>query len=318
MRFLVGLLAIIVSLGCKQKPPEVGRQSPPAQAVIPDSATTDSTPATKKILMPAPPPKSIPPMPTSAPVPISADLQMIAEYAFGQDSLRLDFVGEEKYRPGKYKYLAFSGYGSSVWLDTVEVDIKNDSISSFYSDGSMGTVISMAITPYHLACFRATAGLEAGAVKTWYLNKAWSDTRAEPPEWVRLSDSTRHKTLDLPELGTTEFFVTFESDPDTTEDGELDLSKPFHWNMKIGSDPASVFPSVSEPWVDPSYSSADEAVLWIGDLDRDGKPDVLMSPVLGPGKGGRLYQLFLSRSLVVGEEWKAAAEFSYYPPTMGD
>jgi hypothetical protein len=330
MRFPVRLAAMAATaamtacLGCKEKRPEHAPQGvsavPPGdgQSARAGSAAPGSAPEFVRNLSPAPPPKSIPAAPTSAPVAISDDLQMIAGYEYGRDSLVLAFESDEKYKPGKYKYLAFSGYGSSVWLDTVEVVIKPDSVSSFYSGDILGTVVSMATTPYHLACFRASSGLEAGAVKTWYLNKTWSDTRSKPPEWAGLEDSTLRKSLDLAELGTAEFSVAFDAGPDTTESGELNLARPFRWTMRIGSAPAIAFPIIGEPWVDPNYASADEAVLWIGDLDRDGKPDVLMAPVLGPGKGWYLYQLFLSRALVAGEEWKAAAEFYYYPPGMGD
>lgn len=329
MRVPVCLAAIAVCLGCKAKrlePPAKGSGSAnpggSAQASGTDSSASASAsvpaPGIVRTLSPAPPPKSIPPAPTSAPVAISDDLQMIAGYEYGRDSLLLDFLDDGVRKPGKYAYLAFCGYGSSVWLDTVEVDIRPDSVSSFYSGETMGTTVSIATTPYHLACFRASSGLEAGAVKTWYLNKAWSDTRAKPAEWAGLRDTTLGKSFDLAELGKAEFFVSFDPGPDTMEYGELNLARPFRWNMRIGSAPAIVFPTVAEPWVDPTYASADEAVLWIGDLDRDGKPDVLMAPVLGPYPGGRFYQLFLSRSYAPGSEWKAAAEFYYYPPTMGD
>jgi hypothetical protein len=243
---------------------------------------------------------------------------MIGGYAYGKDSLTLAFEGKDDYRPGTYKYLALSGHGLSVRLDTVELEIRNDSVSSFYSEPGIGTVVSMAMAPNQLACFHPSLGLETGTVKTWYLNKKWSDRPATPPEWVRLTDSTRSKTFDLPGLGKAEFYPAFGPGEDMTEYGELNLARPFHWNLKIGTEPAIAFPTVEEHWVDPSYSSADEALLWVGDLDRDGKPDVLLSPVLGPDQEGRFYQIFLSRDLVPGKEWQPAAEFSYYPPSMGD
>jgi hypothetical protein len=254
----------------------------------------------------------------SEPTDSSNDLRMIAGYAYGKDSLTLEFEGREKPKPGRYPYLALSGHGPSVRLDTVWVEIKNDSVSGFYSGTTVGTVVSMAMAPYQLACFHASMGLEKGAIKTWYLDKAWSDRPAEPPGSVPVTASTKSKSLDLPDLGKAEFYLSFAAGPDTTESGELNLARPFHWNLKIGSEPAVAFPTVQEPWVDPSYSSADDALLWIGDLDRDGKPDVLLSPVMGPYPGGRLYQLFLSRDRAAGKEWQAAAEFSYYPPGMGD
>jgi hypothetical protein len=313
MRLRAGLFLIAVCIGCKEKSGD-GRSTTPAPAANVDSAGASE--AARKPL--APQTESIPPAPTSEPVDSSNDLRMIAGYAYGKDSLTLEFEGRDNHKPGRYPYLALSGNGSSVWLDTVWVEIKNDSVSSFYSGQSIGTVVSMAMAPHQLACFDASMRLKPGPLKTWYLEKAWSDRPAEPPESAPVSVSTKRKTLDLAGLGKTEFYLTFAAGPDTTEYGELNLERPFHWNLKIGSEAAVAFPTVSEPWANPVYSSADDALLWIGDLDRDGNPDVLLSPVLGPYPGGRLYQLFLSRDRVAGKEWRAAAMFSYYPPGMGD
>lgn len=316
MRFLSILFLVATCLGCREEQRD-GIRKPPAPAEGTGSAKTqDSVDAAQNRL--APPPESLPPTPASGSVASRKNLRMIGGYAYGKDSLTLAFEGKEDYRPGIYKYLALSGHGLSVRLDTVNVEIRNDSVSGFYTGQGIGTVVSMAMAPNQLACFHPSMGLEAGAVKTWYLDKTWGDRPATPPEWVRLTDSTRRKTLDLPGLGKAEFYPSFGPGEDITEYGELNLARPFHWNLRIGTDSAIAFPTVEEPWVDPSYSSADEALLWVGDLDRDGKPDVLLSPVLGPDQEGRLYQIFLSRDLVAGQEWKPAAEFSYYPPGMGD
>jgi hypothetical protein len=57
----------------------------------------------------------------------------------------------------------------------------------------------------------------------------------------------------------------------------------------------------------------DDFIVWIGDLDGDAKPDLLVRP---QNREDYLeMSLFLSRTLKPGQPWKASGHFYFWDPT---
>jgi hypothetical protein len=230
-------------------------------------------------------------------VPVSNDPHYYPEYEY------------ETSGPPAGRYFALCHKDSSCWLDTVWLDAKrSDSIVSFYNGLEKGRIVKTGFRPEMLLLVRGIPGFAPGPLKTWYCNPLWRYSDKVMSRYYPLRKKHLVQDISLDSIGT--FSMKVDRTPADDSYGSL------QWRVKFGSGPWWTLPLVpGQTSQDPSWAPAALAMLWIGDLDNDGAPDMIMRPVLD---FDGLIQLFLSSQRRPGHLWKSAATFYHYPPGAGD
>jgi Leucine-rich repeat (LRR) protein/photosystem II stability/assembly factor-like uncharacterized protein len=208
--------------------------------------------------------------------------------------------------PPAGRYCALCCRDSSCWIDTVQLHATQDSIESFYSGMVKGRIVKTDYRPEMLLLVRGIPGLVPGPLKTWYCNPLWRYSFEVLNKYYPLNKKRLTQKIELDSIGTFEMTAIM----DQTESGY------YQWRVRFGNEPWWTLPIVpGQTSSDPSWAPAKLAILWIGDLDNDGAPDMIMRPILD---FDGLIQLFLSSQRRPNHLWKSAATFYHYPPGAGD
>lgn len=205
-------------------------------------------------------------------------------------------------------YFALLCSDSSCRLDTVRVDTEGtDSVDTYHSGRIEVRSVRIPTRRGLRMLVRGIPGLARGHVKTWYVNPLWDYDQTDLQYRDPPADKERYRgTLSLDSIGTFRMMSRYsflEQKYDAVQ-----------WRVRFGNGPWWDLPVVpGQTTTQPKFASAELLVLWIGDLDRDGAPDMFMRPILDHSG---FIQLFLSGQRRPGRVWESAATFFYHPIRM--
>lgn len=205
-------------------------------------------------------------------------------------------------------YFAILCSDSSCRLDIARLDThRTDSIDTYHYGRIKVRNIRTAWRPGLRMLLRGIPGLARGQVKTWYVNPLWDYGQEDVQYRDPPADKEHYRgKLSLDSMGTFRMMSRhsfLEQKYDAVQ-----------WRVRFGDGPWWDLPVVpGETSTQPRFASADLLVLWIGDLDSDGAPDMFMRPILDHSG---FIQLFLSGQRRPGRVWESAATFFYYPIRM--
>jgi len=239
----------------------------------------------------------------------SADAPVSTGVPAGADSVRIVVIdsapqwyrGDERPRAGSY-FAVRKISETECSLDEIEL-YENEGTVSFMYDGEMpGYILHIDWKPDLLFLVNGIPGMKAGSLTTWYLNPVWGDEPSEGPGGNQLR-------LQLPEIG--EFAMSGKPFPACASPRCYEEIHSFQWRVRFGNDTWLTLPMLSETFQGWGgvvvYRGAKGAILWIGDIDNDAKPDIMV-------KTAELYELFLSTRTLQDTLWNCSASFSYHDP----
>lgn len=200
-------------------------------------------------------------------------------------------------------YFALRWKDSTSFLDSVLLTEKKDSvILPGCSIKYFARILSYNHEPDILLLVRGIGSLKPGPVKTWYVNKEWA-------EKINTDDDDSYNTaediklnLELPEPGN----FSLEGIPF----GGCPSSICIQYRVRFGDGPWLQLPIIGDNFEGPPLPEGKDCVLWIGDLDGDNEPDMLLDPA-EEDYGAVFIQLYLSSRNKSGRTWKPTASFNY-------
>ncbi len=223
----------------------------------------------------------------------------------GTDTLPLYY--EENMGPPSGLYFSLSAEGASCKLDTVRVTEHIEKIVVRCPPEQNIRILDIEnAKPNFLILLRGIPGLKVGPVKTWYLNKSWVEGTLD--DWGQFNDQEnqnwriREKKLTLDGVGKCTLFGEFLES----------CEERFQWRVRFGDTQWRNLPIL------PAYTGipkAEDCLLWIGDIDGDSLPDMILNPTVDDYQI-QFLELFLSTQYRSGRMWKPTAKFYYiYPGT---
>jgi hypothetical protein len=206
-------------------------------------------------------------------------------------------------------YLAITCDKGACTMVPARVDITRRDVRTADGPESLPVLQADLRTPA-LFLVQGVPGLAAGPVKTWYVNQRF----LAAPDPVAMTPARRHLDKTIPIDGDV---VSFNGhwlegqDPDCGGPG-----CPTHelaWKVRFGPTERTL----ATLWPDAitgegAMLGVDDVLVWIGDLDGDGRPDFVIRPQARPDY--LALSLFLSTQLREGKPWRAAARFCYWDP----
>jgi hypothetical protein len=178
-------------------------------------------------------------------------------------------------------------------------------------DGPVPGVLARAgKAPPSLFMVRGVPGLKEGPVPTWYYNKGFqSGVSSSEEEWK----SSQVRRFDIGGQALTIAGIYAQTkDAQCAARADCRGTVRVEWKFRYGEIERTLavvngtVPELGTPL------SIDDFIVWIGDLDGDGKPDLVVRP---QERADYLeMQLFLSRELVPGKPWRRSARFYYWDP----
>lgn len=182
---------------------------------------------------------------------------------------------------------------------------------SGYDGATDGYVAAVKQPEASLFLIRGLKHLREGPLKTWYVNAAFQKSPMNASE----SRLAMPQELSVPVDGAPLSIVgvvTFIKDRSCPA-GETGCPRypEVKWKFRFGAVERTLFTLAGSELGTPI--GIDEFVVWIGDLDRDGKPDLVVRP---QDRSDYLeLSLFLSSTLAPGKPWRPSAKFYWWDPT---
>ena len=238
-----------------------------------------------------------------------ADTNKINMVHAGKEGYHL--YGNDEQLQGDYFAIVCQGARECI-LKRSQVNMKAKRFDSY--DGMVDGFELTSNFPQSLFLVKGIKGLSESALQTWYYDKVFLKDPFDASKTGKLTN-TYSKTLNINQEALKIYGQwTKEKVPNCRD--EPCTGKVMQWKYsylgiertlsKLGTDPIA---SDMGDWV----PSVDFFLVWVGDLDGDNQPDLLVRP---SNRTDSLdLELYLSTQLLVGQPWKPAAHFHYWDPT---
>lgn len=160
-----------------------------------------------------------------------------------------------------------------------------------------------------LFLLRGLPNLKEGPVTTWYFNKRFQQSPDEVSEKALVAPQERSIDIDGKPLLVSGLLSKHKEDY-CKADVPCDTYTQVRWRLRFGDIERSL--AVVRDTEFGSPIPIDDFLVWAGDLDGDGKPDLVVRP---QDRADYLeMSLFLSSALIPGKPWKASAKFYFWDP----
>jgi len=207
-------------------------------------------------------------------------------------------------------YLAVTCDKGACALVPTQVTIANQDVQTREGTESL-PVMHADLKTHPLFLVQGVPGLAAGPVRTWYVNErflASDDPASMAPARRRLD-----RAVSVDGGDSVSFDGRWLQGQDPSCSGPGCGARQLAWKVRFGQTErtlATLWPDgiVGED----GMLGVDDVLIWVGDLDGDGKPDFVIRPQTRPDY--LELSLFLSTRLQVGKPWRAAARFYYWDP----
>lgn len=151
---------------------------------------------------------------------------------------------------------------------------------------------------------RGLPNLHEGPVKTWYVRQPPNPAQMHMPDFKQ----PQVKTLDVDGSPLTLFGkVTFNKETPCSTGSDCAVYPTISWHVKFGQIERTLNTESGDELYTPS--GVDEVLYWVGDLDGDGKPDIMVYQ-----DNDTTLALYLSSTLAPGKPWRPAATYYYWDP----
>lgn len=207
-------------------------------------------------------------------------------------------------------YLAVTCDRGACTLVPTQVTIANRTVDGDDGPTSM-PVLHSDLKTHALFLVQGVPGLAAGPLKTWYVNErflAADEPASMEPAKRRLDRSVASDN------GAVSFSGHWLAMQEPGCEGIACATREIAWKVRFGETERTLA-TVSPDGIvgEDGLLGVDDVLVWVGDLDGDGKPDLVIRPQARPDY--LELSLFLSSQLQVGKPWRAAAKFYYWDPS---
>jgi len=173
--------------------------------------------------------------------------------------------------------------------------------------GFMATSLKWAPSLFLL---RGLPNLKEGPVTTWYFNKRFQQTPDAASDKELVAPQERSIDIDGKPL-LVSGLVTQHKEEGCGEEAQCNAFPHVRWRVRFGDLERTIAKLEGNELGIPI--PIDDFLVWAGDIDGDGKPDLVVRPQSRPDY--LEMSLFLSSTLVPGKPWKASAQFYFWDPT---
>ena len=206
-------------------------------------------------------------------------------------------------------YLAVTCDKGACALVPTQVTFANRDVQTHGGTESL-PVMHADLKTHALFLVQGVPGLAAGPVKTWYVNERF--LAADDPASMAPARRKLERTLSVDgENVTVDGHWLQGQDPSCS--GAGCGTRQLAWKVRLGETERTLAALWPDGMVgEDGMLGVDDVLIWVGDLDGDGKPDFVIRPQARPDY--LELSLFLSTRLQVGKPWRAAAHFYYWDP----
>jgi hypothetical protein len=214
------------------------------------------------------------------------------------------FIGKTDFPAGRYYALHCA---PDCRLDAVALTLKKSMVQT--SDGrEPGVVATVRDSRRSAFLLRGLAGIKEGPVKTWYINRDFLDGSASVTADEPSGHHERSFDIDGTPLVLTAQYLRIVEKACSGTDCPSTLRVVWRW--RFGAVERTIATLNGDAVAGPL--GPEGFAVWIGDLDGDGRPDMVART--SDRDDSMDLSLFLSSALVRGKPWRPSAVFSFWDP----